>query len=151
MTPDEQIQSINAQLTAARQELASDTGNLQAQQARIQDWMQNTPSHGTSPDAQAAIADANHWVIQYTAEIKADNATIADLQAQLASATAAKVNYDKATAQAAAEGLTGEAANTRALALVQQAKAKSVLLYIGAGALLLLVGFFIWWKYLRKK
>jgi chromosome segregation ATPase len=150
-SPDEQITSINAELVQARQELAQDTAALQAQQLRIQDWINNTPSHGTSASAQAAIADANHYVIQYTNEVAADNSRIKELEAQLKSATDAKAATDKAYAQAASEGLTGEAANTRALALVQQSKAKSVLLYIGAGALALLVGFFIWWKYLRKK
>lgn len=132
------------------------TNPYAAELAALQDQLReaNTTVAAAQARFTAALAanDLNRLALERNRleeAIKAKNA----IEAQIKTASDAKVKYDEALAQAAAEGLTGEAANIRANALVESAKGtRQLLTYVGIGLLVLLVVFAIaYWRRSRKK
>ena len=144
MSYEEQIASINAQLAQARKDLATHTSQRVANEIRTADWLDHVRRMGPSADSDRALAECGAAQAQIEQQIKDDNAAIATLTAQLDAATKAKAASDAALATAASKGLTGDVA-------LQKAKNETIMIAIGVGLIAVVVGFWAWRKFIRKK
>lgn len=146
----QQIAQAQQDLQYWQEQLASDQGKLAGQRQRLQDWMF---ASGGNPDAeaQAAIADAQHWIIVHQQEIQTDNENIQRLKDLLKTLEADLATYNANLAKAAGEGLTGAAAEERARLLTEQAKAQTWAI-IGLVVIVgLVIAFWAWRKYIKAK
>jgi hypothetical protein len=94
-----------------------------------------------------AIADANSWIATHQAQIDAANTNIESLNKDLQTALKARADYERALAEATREGLTGEAAEIRAKAIMANKKVLYIGLTISAVALVIA----LIWLYLKNR
>ena len=94
----------------------------------------------------AAIEVVKAELARNIAAMEEVDAQISIVQGQIAQATKAIADYNEALASAAAQGLTGAAAEAKANAMLAEAEGKKTL-FIGIGiAVLLIVVVVIWYK-----
>ncbi len=144
MTPEENIAAINAQISQVQANLASHQAQAVANMNRHAAWMDKVMRQGTSPDAEAALASCAVDKVTIEKQIANDNQQLANLQSQLDAAVKAKAAQDAGLAVAASKGLTGDVA-------LQKAKNETIMIAIGVGLIAVVVGFWAWRKFIRKK
>jgi multidrug resistance efflux pump len=146
------LDALNEQLVAAQTALADARAGLASQQARFDDWMRTYRGPGNSAEADAALADATMWIGTFSQRITDSTANIKAIQGSIEKAQLAYDEYNAALATAAREGLSGEAAEIRAQATVEQAKGmRNLLTYLGIGFLVVLVVVGVIWYRSRKR
>ncbi len=144
MTPEENIAAINAQISQVQANLASHQAQQVANTNRRDDWLRDYRGPGNSQEADAALADTATQAVRIAEQIKNDQQQLASLQTQLDAAVKAKAAQDAALAVAASKGLTGDVA-------LQKAKNETIMIAIGVGLIAVVVGFWAWRKFIRKK
>lgn len=145
MTIEENLADLNAQLERALQNQASHQAQKVANEFRTNDWLRNYKGPGHSQEADVALASCAADKVQIAAQLANDAVLIKSIQDQIAAAQIALANEQAAKAQAAAEGLTGAAAEERAKALVAISETKKWVIIIAA--LVAAIGLIYWgWR-----
>lgn len=144
MSLEEQIASINTQLSDARARLASYKAQQVANVARTQDWLRNYRGPGHSAEADAALASCAADKAQIEQQLADTNALITTLTDQLDRTMKAADAQNAALASAAEKGLTGDVA-------LQKAKTQNMVILAGVALVLIVVGLWAWRKFIRKK